>query len=285
MTKRRYRRDERPTNPAPMVLTDRDKAIVRAVYEYRVLKQQQIADLFFGTEAAASRVLLRLYHHRYLDRRLLPVVYGKSPNLYVLDRRGADLLRAEEGLEDLVWYPSSKDLKLEFLDHTLALNDVRIAVTRATQDGDYELRQWRGEGQMKADYDWVDIRLPSGRSQRVSLIPDSYAVIRTPLGVAHLFWEIDRGSTTTDVFLRKILAYQRYQASGAYSARYNAKTMRVLTVTTSRRRLENLKTASEKVGADWRFLFTVADDLTRESVLARPIWWACGSPTPQLLFT
>ncbi|MCA9910134.1 MAG: replication-relaxation family protein, partial [Anaerolineae bacterium] len=82
-----------------MRLTDRDKDIIEAVYRYRILRQDQIQRLFFGTAAAAQRVLVRLYDHTFLERKFLPVYEGRSPTLYVLDKRGAELLRAERGYE------------------------------------------------------------------------------------------------------------------------------------------------------------------------------------------
>lgn len=268
-----------------MELTERDKEIVRAVHEYRVLRQSQITRLFFHTGQAASRVLQRLYHHGYLDRRLLPVVYGKSPTLYVVDRRGVELLRTAFGLEEIVWYPSNKDLKLEFLEHTLAINDVRIAITKAACGPEFELRTWRNETELKADYDRVIIRQLSGKVRDVSLIPDSYFVLKTPFGMAHLFLELDRGTMSTDRFATKILAYQQYQKSGAYTKRYNARSMRVITVTSSEKRLTSLKAATEKVGGTWQFSFAVLEDINEASIFAAPIWQVASKEGKEPLFT
>ena len=285
MAKAKTRRDQRPRHPTPMEMTERDREIIHAVHEYRVLKQSQITRLFFRTGQAASRVLQRLYHHGYLDRRLLPVVYGKSPTLYVVDRRGVELLRATFGLEEIVWYPSNKDLKLEFLEHTLAINDVRIAITKAACAPDFELRHWINETELKADYDRVTIRRPSGKVQNVSLIPDSYLVLRTPFGLAHLFLELDRGTMSTERFVTKILAYQQYQKSGAYTKRYNARSMRVITVTSSEKRLASLKLATEKVGGSWQFSFAVLTDVNEMNVFSSPIWQVAGKKERELLFT
>ncbi|MBK8025150.1 MAG: replication-relaxation family protein [Chloroflexi bacterium] len=70
--------------------------------------------------------------------------------------------------------------------------------------------QWRGENDLKADYDRVNIRSESGRLVNVSVIPDSYFVLQTPLGVAHFFLELDRGTMTVKRFKNKIVAYQTY---------------------------------------------------------------------------
>ncbi|MCA9904503.1 MAG: replication-relaxation family protein, partial [Anaerolineae bacterium] len=208
-----------------MRLTDRDKDIIEAVYRYRILRQDQIQRLFFGTAAAAQRVLVRLYDHTFLERKFLPVYEGRSPTLYVLDKRGAELLRAERGHEDMVWYSSSKDLKPDFIEHTTAVNDFRISVEVSAARFGLELITWASEGQLKSDYDRVTI--PNAK-RPVSLIPDSYFCLDTPFGRAHFFVEIDRGTETLERFKDKVRAYVNYHSSGAYERRYGTKSLRVL---------------------------------------------------------
>src|SRR5258708_39691078 len=106
----RRRRDQRVMNPSPMQLTTRDKAIIRAICDYRVLRQDQIQILFFGANpgarARAQKRLVKLFDHKYLARFFLPSRGGlmSSPVLYGLDKRGAELLQGEFGYDDLHWY-------------------------------------------------------------------------------------------------------------------------------------------------------------------------------------
>src|SRR5438105_11993362 len=125
--RRRRRRDQRRHNPGRMQLTQRDKKIIEAVCQYRILRQDQIQELFFGHRTAAQRRLEKLYDHGFLQRYFLPTRGGlmSSPVLYGLDRRGVELLRAEFGYDELTWYSSSKDLKDEFLEHTSAIAEFR----------------------------------------------------------------------------------------------------------------------------------------------------------------
>lgn len=97
------RRDRHLKQPKPIKLTERDKAIIYAVHIYRVLRQDQLEALFGRSKSVMQRVLVRLYDHGFLERKFLPVMGWNSPALYVLDRKGADLLRTEFGLDDLVW--------------------------------------------------------------------------------------------------------------------------------------------------------------------------------------
>src|SRR5579859_6326821 len=102
----RRKRNERESNPPPMELTERDIQILDMVYRCRVLRQDHIHALFFGSSKTASqRRLALLYHHGFLARRFLTVraSYLLSPALYVLDRRGATCLRTALGYDELHW--------------------------------------------------------------------------------------------------------------------------------------------------------------------------------------
>jgi DNA-binding MarR family transcriptional regulator len=282
-TQKRQRRDKRSITPTPMRLTERDKAIIHAVHTYRVLRQAQLERLFFGSQSTAQRVLQRLYQHGFLERKFFPVLTGRSPTMYVLDKKGAELLRSDYGLENLVWYPSSKELKTEFLEHTTAINEFRITVTLAAQFAGYELLNWQGENDLKAQYDRVRIMTGHGKSQMISLIPDSYFVLKTPRGFAHFFLELDRGTMTTKRFKSKIQAYLAYYQSGAYSKRYNSRSMRVVTVTNGVKRLENLKTVTEDAKGKHQFWFALASDLTPDIVLSASVWQIAGEMEKQPL--
>lgn len=281
----KHRRDQRVKHPRPMRLTDRDKAIIHAVYQYRVLQQNQIEQLFFRWKSAAQRVLFRLYQHGFLDRRFLPTLYGSSPTMYVLDKRGVELLRTEFGYENFVWYPSNKDLKTEFLAHTTAINTFRIAATLAAQVHGYELVKWMGESDLKANYDRVPIRTPYGKMQSISLIPDSYFLLKTPNGYAHFFLELDRGTMTSKRFKTKVLAYLAYAHTGLAEKRYGTNRFRVLTVTESQRRNDNLKGVTEGIEGKNRFWFGVLSDLTPECVLTAPMWSVAGRDDRMALIT
>jgi hypothetical protein len=136
---------------------------------------------------------------------------------------------------------------------------------------------------MKADYERIEIRLPTGKHIKVSLIPDSYFVIETPHGRAHFFLELDRGTMSTTRFTTKILAYNTYVESGAYQRRYQTRSLRVLTVTSSSKRLTNLKEATDDAKGGRLFWFTTLRAVTPTTVLHTPIWQVAGSPLKAVL--
>jgi hypothetical protein len=276
--KPRLKRNQRASAPPPLRLNERDIQIIRAVHEFRVLQQDQIQMLFFGSRQTTQTRLAKLYHNKYLERRFLPVVGGaaSSPTLYILDERGAEVLRSELGLEVR---PPKKDERLgtKFLAHTTDINTFRIAVILAAREHAYKLEVWYDDQSLSQDYDHVEIFVAKKYRRRVPVIPDSYFALVVPRGRTHFFLEMDRGTMELSRFQIKILAYLRYHASGAYEQRYKTKSLRILSVTTTANRLEHLKKATEEVGGSAPFYFTTLAQITPQTVLHDRIWRVAGS--------
>jgi hypothetical protein len=127
-----------------MRLTQRDFEILNAVADYRILRQDQIQQLFFGSKSTAQYRLSRLYQHGFLARHFLPVYAGWSPTLYSLDKRGLALLKSASGSTHIQLWNSENSH--EFLSHTLAITDVRIALTLACRAAAYTDAVERGSG-------------------------------------------------------------------------------------------------------------------------------------------
>ncbi len=208
----RQRRKRNERQPTRLALNERDKAIIEAVHNYRVLSQTHIQALFFGpdNQSGCQRRLVKLYDAGYVERKFVGPVINRSPILYILDKKGAELLRAERGYEDLTWHSSDKALKTDFLEHTLAIADFRIAMTLACRQHDYTIPQWVGEQAVKADYDRVMVTMPNGKRESIAVVPDSYFSIR--MGNRHypFFLELDRGTMALPRFKTKIQAYLAY---------------------------------------------------------------------------
>lgn len=280
----RLRRDQRSKTPARMRETDNDRQIVQLVYDYRVLSQNQIERLMARSRSTIQRLLRRLYDHGYLERVFLPIAhFGSSPAMYVLDRKGIELLQ-RMGMADFTGVPN-KTLSGMYLEHTLAMNEFRIAVSQACTQHAWQIVKWVSENEIKAGYDRV--RVP-GKKRPVALLPDSYFSIRVPdRGVTHFFLELDRGTMTVPRFREKVLAYVAYYKSGGYAKRYGARGFRVLTVVDGigSGRVDNLAQASSEVrGIGRRFWFAHRDDLTAKTVFDVPVWQIAGADDKLALF-
>lgn len=287
---KKYRNPHIRQKPAEgRAIQPRDLEVIEAIYRFRVLSQKQIQFLFFGSRETARYRLQYLFDGGYLDRKVLPPVMGmgRSPTLYILDRKGLEQLRLERGFDDVRWYGSSKDISTLFMEHTLAINEVMVALTLACRKNGFEIEGWKTENEIKADFDRVSIKDPSGKRVDVPVLPDAIFSFVAFGQRNRCLLELDRGMEKTAVFKQKIRAYTAYFENGAYEARYQTTAGRVLTVISGRysgeKRLASLKSATEEAGGKKRFWFATAKILTPETLLFSPIWHLATETEPREL--
>lgn len=259
-----------------------DREVVRLIYQYRILSQRQIETLLNRSQSTVQRRLARLYDHQYLERIEVSIhPKGSSPLFYILDQRGREVMR-RLGVEDFTGQPK-KDVKETFIEHTLAINDFRIAASLACQANAWEMVRWITENEVKAQIDRVHVE---GKQKPV--VPDSFFNVYVPdKGDAYFFLELDRGSETLERFRTKIAAYVAYYKTGAYTRRYNAKGFRVLTVVDNvgELRLRNLVNETQKIeNIGRRFWFAHLEEITPETIFTHPIWTVAGSTEKKKLF-
>jgi hypothetical protein len=264
----------------PMALTERDCELIRMVNDCRLLRTDQIAALFFGSRSTAQYRLARLFQHEFLERHFLSVVSGapgKSPALYTIGKRGAQTLVERYGYErgDLR-LPKRGTLGWHLVEHLLAVNDVRVAITCAARQDGLTLETWLDETTFRAQPEYVTVTDQRGKTHQKPVFPDGYCCLQTPHGTARFFLEVDRGTEPLAKFSPQIAIYEAYVASGQYHARFQAKSLRILVVTTTARRLHNLLRVTQQVGGKRKYWFTTFDRITAQSVLTAPIWQHLG---------
>jgi len=262
-----------------MQLTPRDAHLLAAVYQYRVLRRDQVQRLLFPSKNTANERLKRLYHHGFLQRRWLAVEHGQgmSQALYLLDARGADVLAQRLGLDrgEIHWRATHNIVSSPFLSHMLMINDMRIAFALAAESAGYRIERWLTQEELSASPDHVHLSGTSG-SRRVAIIPDSYFCLRMANRRAHFLIEADRATVSNRRWAQRVSAYLEYVRSGQYTRRYGAHSLRVLTVTTGPKRLANLKRTTERAGGGSMFWFATLGEVTANAVLHRPIWRVAG---------
>jgi hypothetical protein len=252
----------RRVKPPPFVLTPRDQRMVELVHEYRLLSSEQIVSLLGdGSSQQILRRLQLLYHGRFLERPRSQIADflrapGSRPMVYALGSAGATLLGVK----------IPKQIGLEFIDHTLAVSGVLAAFALSCRaHGDVRVIPWREileekvpeETRRKKQPDSWRVRLPGGET--VGVTPDAIFglhYLAKPEGAnrSWFFLEVDRGTmpvvrrrlTETSVY-RKLLAYHATAAQGLQTELFGMKTFRVLTVTTSEKRLASLVEAAKKL--------------------------------------
>lgn len=258
-------------------MTRRDREILKAVNDCQALQVEQVQTLFFGSPSPTYGRLKKLADAGYLERHYISqvaVAPAASPLVFTLSRLGATVLAASYSYthEDFQ-FASAQVLNWKSLQHLLAVNRVRVALTRACQVlPGFGLVEWRSERHFRARPDYISLGARGAASTKKPVLPDGYCLIRTPLGSAHCFVEVDRGTEGLSQFSGQIAIYQAYMTSGGYQARFQTTSLRILVVTTSPRRLENLRRATARAGGQARYWFTTFDRLEPQSILTQAIW-------------
>ncbi len=283
----RYARAD-PGNLPAMRLTDRDRHILEAVHAHEgLLSETQIRSLFFSGRSATQTRLMLLYQHGYLNRPDRRQRAALTQMVYWLGERGAAVVAGLSG-QTLSDYPYRREPRWSQIEHDLAVNDVRIAVTQAcAREAGFTLLDWQPEGEFHAQPDRVRYPLPNGSTATRQIIPDGYCQIERAGRLFHFLWEIDKRTEDNPRFAReKVLPGIAYLATPAYQARFGASSGQWLIVTTGARRLQNLKRQTEHAAREQarHFYFTTLAQLTPAAVLSAPIWYRGGDSQPLALF-
>lgn len=283
MSDRAPRFERAPDQVGGLRLQERDAEIIRLVYEYRFLNSAQIQALVEGSDQNLLRRLQKLYHHGYLDRPPSQGLYpkpGLEKMVYGLGDRGADLLAERYGMDrgQVRWREKNREAGDRYLRHTLMVSDFRTCLTLALrQRDDAELLFWKREKQAQLS-DEVTYRGPEGGKRRIPVVPDSFFGIEDPGGKMYFFLEADRSTMTNRRFLKKMRGYWKWWQQGGHREKYGIEAFRVLTVTKSEARKENLREttrqADDRQDGSLMFWFTARDryDLEEPERVLQPVW-------------
>jgi hypothetical protein len=292
---RRKRRFVRET-PDHFQVTDRDVQLVRLVAEHRFLRSTHLSDLCQAPHKKVCVRLARLFHAGYLDRP--PAQFeryrdggGSDALVYALGNRGVRLL-AEQGVDaaDVDWKRKNDAAGRQFILHTLAISDVRVALQRAIQQrpglellSDSVLLQRAPEETQRRERPWLLRPRVHYRdaAREVSVEPDHVFAIGYPERHFRAFLvECDRGTMPVDranllqsSLKRKILAYAAARLQVLHERQLGWKAFRVLVVTTNPQRVETiLATIRACTHEHDRALFLVADrmSLSGGDILSHP---------------
>jgi len=265
-----------------MALTYRDKDILTRIWQDRMLYTSQIERIFFPSPQAASIRLRRLWENGYLERYFLPtlIFHGSSQALYMLDRKGADIVSVSMGIERakvlqgmryLKWKAGTSSFLLT-LDHTLATAEFRIAYEKAVI-GHPDMRHcgWIPERLCQEEYrHWNHTEgKVKGRFR-----PDGFSQYEYQGRLFSFFVEVDLSTMSNKAFARKVQRYLDYSKSGRYQDRFGTPFFRVLVATVGTQRLENLKRTTEQF-TDSIFWFTTLDKVCPEKFFGK-VWRRAG---------
>ena len=274
--------------PRPIRLTTRDQSLLKALSSYRLLSIRQLATLFFrGSTSAASTRLRRLLSHRLVVRVHAPVRAGTGSCVYGLSARGSHLLSRQFATRRPRFLREHEARSGLFLDHTLRRNDLRICLELVDEGTPgLNLASWMQE--VPDVKTVVKLPLPRRRVARIPLVPDGFFTLQTTCAYESFVVEVDMGTVRPARMALRYRAYWHWWQRRGHRKQFGPAPLRVLTLTTNARRLEQLhKLASQAPGQKGRqtrlFWFALLDqvDIERPERLLEACWSVSCRPIAQ----
>lgn len=277
MGKIRNGRFQRNLKPNPFQIGDIHIAILDTVYKYRYVTYSQITTLNPRWKESSFKAPVRqLYNGDGIRGYLLkprcqrpPGIMQNRESIYMLGDRGADALREAF---DIYISDTDRDV-LEGADtiknfkHDLILSKYLVT-----------LRLFGRDTNIGVNYTWdmVDKGILSDNDDatwhlgKKRIIPDMPLLLEKDGKKKLILIEMDRSTepqvrnTRGSSIERKFLKYMQAYNNGLHTKTYGMKTMRVLFITSSNQRIDNMRKLTVELGIrDRIFLFT-----TSKAVLA-----------------
>ena len=243
----------------------------------RFLTSEQIKYWLFekGSITACRRRLSFLFHNGYLTDANKPksAGHGSSKRIYCLSKKGAaliSLLFGEEEAKQIKWSEKQNKVEVFFIEHTLAINDIWIAFSKAVVATDNYDLIWFKESEIKGWKEKVDD--PENSSKTLAITPDAFINLTGNDKKANYFLEVDRATESNRRWRDKVRGYVEYVYSRNYYNKFKSESLRILTVTTSPERLANLMKTTKSVEKANFFLFTTFEQVKNNNVLFDNIW-------------
>jgi len=275
----RLPRFKRCPNVRPIRITERDASLLVWVGIHRVLTSVHLRTLLGpGSHQNLLRRLRLLYDRGLLDRPRSQIDYfhrgGARPMVYTLTPSGERLVRTHyEVLSDWLGHSHHSPWGRRYLEHALAVSDILVALFRAGDALDDEVRllyEHQLDILLQPERRSLAWTVDAGSLGKLSVIPDRVVQLRTFTGEDEAaervtcFIEADRGTMPvirrdgrqTSV-LRKLVAYEASWRKGLLQKRYPTERFRVLIVTTNPARVEQMVKVCQRLeSGHGLFLFT-----------------------------
>jgi hypothetical protein len=218
----------------PIAVNERDKSLLSAIGDYRILNTEQVFRLFFPSIGRARKRLRQPWQHGYLKRIVMPTRMGEGSSMFLYLPAGRSLRIISD---DIVSGKMGTRLSLFHIDRTLAVNTFRICLQLATRRSKHiNLDSWkegRGIGTKATVKDKTGIR-------QIPIIPDAYFSLKHDNRPFHYYLEIDCGTTDLKRISLKCRGYLSMWQEKIAHAKFGIRSFRVLYVTTTEKRLSNI---------------------------------------------
>lgn len=266
----------------PIVLQDRDLDILKLVANFYLINTQQLERLTVIPYKTLCARLQKLYHNHYLQRVSFPGCQN-MPTVYTLDREGANYLAAnlemifpKTALERL----KNGSFKPVSVDHELMISELHTGLILAQKKAGFKLAKWTQDQRQKDNILRTSV---SDNDVIYPISPDALIDLHFPdrpgKSYAHFFLEADTGSETVEKrFFKKMRGYWLWWYNDGHKEKFNIKGFRVLTVTKSEKRMQNLREitrrADNRQAGSELFYFTTEEQYKdKPEALLNPIWY------------
>jgi Replication-relaxation len=267
----RRRRFHRAEPGHPMWVTARDLALLDHVRRHRFLSSTHLTALDGGNASNVLARLRKLFDNAFLERptaqlAVVPVI-GPQPMVYGLATSGARLLREHERqINDGVgWTEKTRRAGAIYIEHTLAVADFMVRLELACRGtDDVEVIQEKEilatapphTRAAREPLRWVAEQTIRGKRE-ISVIPDGMFGLRFADGTGtFVLLEIDRGTipivrrgNTHRSITRKLSTYIEGWRAGRHLRQFGIENLRVLMVTSSAARMDNMLAAVDDLTA------------------------------------
>src|SRR5579884_2920507 len=130
----RLPRFKRKKQFTPLLLTERDRELIRLVHRHRFLRSSHISSLISGSGQQILRRLQLMYHHGFLERpHQQTEYYGKPGSRHIVYGSGDKARRVlrEIGESPKYWGRKNRYVGRVYLEHALSVSDVMVAIELA----------------------------------------------------------------------------------------------------------------------------------------------------------
>ena len=287
LVERRPTRRERAARPG-LVLTERDGALLEAVYRHGLLPTALLLLAFFppasgaadrrGHSAAGAERLRLLWLWGYLARveqPVAPALGGRRPYLYAIGPAAVPALTARLGVTARAVRRRRLDrLDARALEHDHQAARLWATITASLPETRLTGFRWEAEPALRARRLRVRVSAAGGggdgggdgRGRLLPFLPDGYAELRYPdASVQACVVEVDRGTQPLRRFARKLAAFEAFLEQGLFARHFGPETFEVLVLAPSAARRRHLHAAARAVVPEDRwvdYLFATPEALT-----------------------
>jgi len=289
-----------PAAKIPLTLTDRHYLILHTVGTYKFITSQLTAALLIEnvhdpvvrgnkTGEVLKRAMTDLFRHGYLARPPVQVLFrqmtqGSHELIYTLTPKGRAALTDKYPNLSQTLIDPSRDVQIPAMLHTLMIARYRVTLTKALHQTQpqLQLKAWQQGKHLKS--------LVTVQGRRTPVIPDAFFTITnlarpTGANTAPFFLEADRSTMSLTRFKRKLQAYAIYKATGSHTTQHGIQGFRVLTITPSKERRDNLRQLAATLPLAGAFWFAHEQDFDpwHPETILQPIWVTGKHPEPREL--